>query len=54
MKFEVKDIVKKLIIAAIFGISFATVFVTAEKVIDGSKPFWITTIPFDYTTRTCR
>ena len=49
MKFEVKDIVKKLIIAVIFGVAFATVFVTAEKVIDGSKPFWITTIPFDYT-----
>lgn len=49
MKFEVKDIVKKLIIAVIFGISFSAIFVTAEKVIDGSKPVWITTIPFDYT-----
>ena len=48
MKFEVKDIVKKLIIAAIFGILFTTLFTIAEHVIDGSKPVWITTIPFDY------
>lgn len=48
MKFEVKDIVKKLIIAAIFGISYTILFSTVEKVIDGTSSYWITTIPPDY------